>query len=80
MKVFSLEKFIDSCIKDGDGTCANDIISRWSWAVMCNNLTSREIRAMGYITHDDWMVELPDSTVVSTIRRKNEYRKDGKVY
>ena len=62
MKVFSLEKFIDCCIKEGDGTCAKEVIERNPWAVKCNHLTSREINAIGYLTHENWMIELPDPT------------------
>ena len=59
-KVFSLEKFIDSCIEDEDGTCAKEVIERYPWAVESNHLTSREMKVIGCLTHDDWMIELPD--------------------
>ena len=61
MKVFSLEKFIDDCIEDGrHGACAKEVIERHPWAVKCNHLTSREMNAIGCLTHEDWMIELPD--------------------
>ena len=63
MKVFSLEKFIDDCIEDGrHGACAKEVIERHPWAVKCNHLTSREMNAIGYLTHENWMIELPDPT------------------
>lgn len=62
MKVFSLEKFIADCIEDGDGTCASEVLERNPWAVECHHLTSREINAIGYLTHENWMIELPDPT------------------
>ncbi len=62
MKVFSLEKFIDCCIEDGDGTCGIDVTERHPWAVKCNRFTSIEMSAIGYLTHEDWMIELPDPT------------------
>lgn len=60
MKVFSLEKFINRCIEEGDGTCAKEVIERHTWAVECNHLTSREMNVIRYFTHEDWMIELPD--------------------
>ena len=65
-KVFSLEKFIDDCIKEGYGTCAKEIIERHQWAVECNHLTSREINVIGYFTHEYWMIELPDTAPLSS--------------
>jgi len=64
-KVFSLEKFIASCIKDGDGTCATEVIERHPWALECDYLTRREMGAIGHTTREDWMTELPDRAPLS---------------
>ena len=59
-KVFSIEKFVADCIADGDGDNAKEVIKRHSWAPECNHLTSREMNAIGYLTHENWMIEVPD--------------------
>lgn len=65
MKVFSLEKFIASCIEEGDGTCAKEVIEQYPWALKCNYLSRREMGAIGYLTREDWMTELPDPSPLS---------------
>lgn len=54
MKVFSLKKF------KADKACPTSVKLtglRSGWTQESNGKTAEEMKAMGYSTHEDWMVE-----------------------
>lgn len=56
MKIFSVEKFMESCIEDGD--TPEQINEHNVWVPLCIGKTEAEIEEMGLLTDDRWMVEV----------------------
>lgn len=56
MKIFSVEKFMESCIEEGD--TPEQINTNYIWVPLCIGKTKAEINDMGLLAHDRWMVEV----------------------
>ena len=56
-KVFSVEKFKNYCEMKGD---SKERINQhcYFWAYKCDGLTKEEMRSLGFITRNEWMIEI----------------------
>jgi len=58
-KVFSLEKYTENRVEKGhDRAWVDRNIN--SWGKECEGLTAEEMCDIGYMTMDEWMVEVDD--------------------
>ena len=58
-KVFSVNKFIKCCNKDGfnDDEILNNLKS---WANECDGMTEKEMKTITHFKQDEWMVEVEE--------------------
>lgn len=58
-KVFSKERYIDDI---GIDAYEENRANGYDWAEKCDGLTEKEMKKLGYSTHETWMIEIEDDS------------------